>query len=112
LNTAFLDALANHGATLITHIALFDGAAEITGGSPAYARQAVSWTAASNGLIRPTVDETFDIPAGATVDGWRGFTALSGGTDYDGAPLTAETYAGQGTYTLEAALTGIDLDAV
>jgi hypothetical protein len=112
LNTAALNFMADAMGAAITHIALFDGAAEITGGSPAYARQAVSWTAASNGLIRPTVDETFDIPAGATVDGWRGFTALSGGTDYDGAALTAETYAGQGTYTLEAALTGIDLDAV
>lgn len=112
MNTAFLDALALHADTLITHIALFDGAAEITGGSPAYARQAVTWTAPSSGLIRPTGDLTFNIPAGATVDGWRGFTALSGGTDYGGEALTAEVYAGQGEYVLEAAATGIDIDAV
>jgi hypothetical protein len=112
MNTAFLDALADHGGTLITHIALFDGGTEITGGSPAYARKAVTWTASSAGLIRPTVDHEFDIPAGATVDGWRGFTALTAGTDYDGEALTPETYAGQGTYTLEAASTAIDLDNV
>jgi hypothetical protein len=112
MNIAFLDVLANHGATLITHIALFDGASEITGGSPAYARQAVTWTTASgDGLIRPDANLDFDIPAGATVDGWRGFTALSGGTDYDGDAVTAEAYAGQGVYTLLAASTAIDLDA-
>jgi hypothetical protein len=111
MNTAFFDVLANHGGTLITHIALFDGASEITGGSPAYARQAVTWEASSAGLIRPDGDLEFDIPAGATVDGWRGFTALTSGTDYDGAALTAEAYAGQGTYTLLAASTAIDLDA-
>jgi hypothetical protein len=111
MNTAFLNALADHGGTLITHLALFDGASEISGGSPAYARQAVSWGAASDGLVRPSADHEFDIPAGAAVDGWRGFTAATGGTDYDGASLTQETYAGQGTYTLLAAQVAIDLDA-
>lgn len=111
MNTAFLNALAAEGASLITHIALFDSGSEITGGSPAYARQAVTWTAPSNGLIRPDADLEFDIPAGATVDEWRGFTALTAGTDYGGAALTAEAYAGQGTYTLLAAGTGIDVDA-
>jgi hypothetical protein len=113
MNTAYLDFIANAGAAEITHIALFDGAAEITGGTPAYARQAVTWTAPSgDGLIRPDADLEFDIPAGATVDGWRGFDALTAGTDYDGAALTAEAYAGQGTYTLLSASTGIDHDAV
>lgn len=111
MNTAFLNALATEAASLITHIALFDGATEISGGSPAYARKAVTWTAPSNGLIRPNADLVFDIPAGATVDGWRGFTASSGGTDYEGAALTAEDFAGQGTYTLVASGTGIDIDA-
>lgn len=113
MNGAYLDLIATEGKNTITHIALFDGAGEITGGSPAYARKAVTWTGptAGDGTIRPNADLDFDIPAGATVDGWRGFTALTGGTDYDGAALTAEDFAGQGVYTLLAASTGIDHDA-
>ena len=95
------------GTDVITHIGLFDGASEITGGTPAYARIAVTWAAASGGARRPTGDLTFDIPAGATVDGWRGFTALTDGTNYGGAALTAEDFAGQGQYKLLAASTGI-----
>lgn len=113
MNTAFLDALATHGGTLITHIALFDTGVEISGGSPAYARLAVTWTAPSgDGLIRPTADLTFDIPAGADVTEWRGFSALTGGTDYGGETLTTESFAAQGEYTLLAASTAIDLNAV
>lgn len=111
MNAAYLDATANAGGALITHIGLFNGAAEISGGTPAYARKAVTWTAAAAGLIRPSGDLVFDIPAGATVDGWRGFSALTAGTDYDGKALTPEVYAGQGTYTLLAAQTAIDHDA-
>lgn len=112
MNTAFLDAMALQADVIITHIALFDGATEISGGTPAYARKAVTWTAASGGLIRPTADLNFDIPAGADVDGWRGFSALTGGIDYGGAALTLEAFAAQGVYTLVAAATGIDFNAV
>ena len=112
MNTAYLDAIALHADTLITHIALFGDGVEVTGGSPAYARKAVTWTASSAGLIRPTADLTFDIPAAGVVDEWRGFSALSGGIDYGGEVLTEETYAAQGLYTLVTASTGIDHDAV
>lgn len=111
MNATFLDALALHADTLITHIALFGNGSEVTGGSPAYARKAVTWTAPSAGLIRPTADLVFDIPAAGVVDEWRGFSASSGGIDYGGDVLTEETFAGQGTYTLQAAATAIDLDA-
>jgi len=113
VNGAYLDLIATTGKTTITHIALFDGAVELSGGAPAYARKAVTWTGptAGNGLIRPSVDLDFDVPAGATVDGWRGFTAPTGGTDYGGAALTPEVYAGQGIYRLLAASSGIDHDA-
>ena len=111
MNTAFLDLLATYASTVITHIALFDDTqTELTGGS--YARKAVTWTSPSgDGLIRPNADLVFDVPAGASVAEWRGFTASSGGTDYGGGTLTQEDFAGAGTYTLEAASTGIDLDA-
>jgi hypothetical protein len=106
MNAAFNTALAAYGSGLITHIALFNGATEITGGSPAYARKAVTW--AGSGAVRsPSANLVFDVPAGATVTNWRGFTALTGGTDYEGATLTSTTFSNQGTYTLLAASTNI-----
>lgn len=108
MNATYRNALATQGATLITHIGLVNGSGvELAGGGPAYARQPVTFTAAVNGTIRPTVDLTFDIPAGATVAGWRGYSAGSGGTEFGGESLTAETYGGQGQYTLLAARTAI-----
>lgn len=107
MTVGYRNSIADHGAGLITHIALFNGASEITGGSPAYARKAVTWAAAALGVIRPNADLTFDIPAGATVDGWVGFSALTAGTNYGGQALTAEDFAGQGQYKLLAAGTGI-----
>jgi hypothetical protein len=109
MTEGFKNYLLDTGIDVITHIGLFDGVSEITGGDPAYARKAVTWGDASGGIVRPTGDLTFDIPSGATVDGWRGFTADSGGTNYGGAALTAEDFAGQGQYKLLAASTGITL---
>lgn len=112
MNQAYRDLLAAAGRLAITHLGLVNGSgAELTGGFPAYVRQAVTWTLPSDGVIRPTSDLTFPVPAGATVAGWRGYSAFSGGTDYEGADLTPEGYAGQGTYTLLAAGTGIRHDS-
>lgn len=109
MEVAYRNAIADHGASLITHIGLVDETGtEITGGSPAYARQAVSWTSASSGSISPTADLTFDIPASTTVGGWRGYSASTGGTDYGGEDLTQETFASQGEYVLQAAGTAIN----
>ena len=108
MNVTFRNSLATHGGTLITHIGLVNAVGtELSGGSPAYARRAVAWTAVVDGLIRPTADLTFDIPAGVTVGGWRGYSALTAGTDFGGQTLTQETFAGQGTYRLLAASTSI-----
>ena len=109
--TAYLDAIANAGGALITYIGLFNGATEITGGTPAYARKAVTWTASSSGLIRPTANLDFDVPAG-TIDNWKGFTAVTGGTGYGGETVTTEVFAAQGIYRLLAASTGIQHTAV
>jgi hypothetical protein len=104
----YRNAIATHGASLITHIGLVDETGtEITGGSPAYARLAVTWTSASGGTIRPNANLTFDVPASTTVGGWRGYSASSGGTNYGGEDLTNEAFTGQGEYTLLAASTGI-----
>lgn len=108
MNVTYRNAIANHGASLITHIGLANsGGTELSGGSPAYARRAVTWQTASDGLIRPNADLTFDIPAGANVARWRGYSAITAGIDYDGAPLTQENFAGQGQYRLVAAQTSI-----
>lgn len=106
MNTSYLNVIATAGAGAITHIGLVNaGGTEISGGT--YARKPITWTAASGGTVRPTADLVFDIPAGATVAGWRGYTALTSGTDHGGATLTSETFASAGTYTLLAASSGI-----
>lgn len=111
LNASGLNVGANAIGAAITHIGLVDaGGVEITGGAPAYARKPVTWTAAADGLIRPNADLVFDIPPAGVVAGWRGFTALTGGTNHGGEAVTQENYASQGTYTLTAAATGIDLN--
>lgn len=111
MNESYQNAIQNHGATLITHIGLVNGSGvELSGGS--YARKAVTWTAAAAGLIRPTANLVFDVPAGAAVAGWRGYTASTAGTNHGGAALTTATYTNAGTYTLTASLTGIDINAV
>lgn len=118
MNTTYENAIGNAGAGLITHIALFDDSGnELSGGS--YARQPVTWTSAgagnsgadSDGEIRLSADLTFDVPAGATVGEWRGFSALTGGTDYGGQSLTNETFANDGQYKLLASGTSIEHNA-
>lgn len=109
MTPTYLNVIAAYGGTLITHIGLvnFSGV-EISGGSPAYARRAVVWTAASGGVIRPTIDLVFNVPAGGVVAGWRGYSAAVGGTDYGGADVTLETFAAQKTYRLLSTLTSIN----
>src|SRR5690242_17828282 len=69
---------------------------EVTGGSPAYARKALSWGAASNGVITATA--TFDVPAGTTVVGAGVHTAVTAGTYLDGGTVTSQAFSSQGTY--------------
>jgi hypothetical protein len=106
MTEGYRNAIAGHGGGLITHIGLVDNTAtELTGGT--YARIAVTWTTASGGTIRPNADLTFNVPAGANVSGWRGFTAPTAGTNYGGGALTREDYASAGQYKLLSASTGI-----
>lgn len=110
MTDAYLNATANAGGALITHIGLVNaGGTELSGGG--YARQAVTWTAGSAGLIRPTADRVFTVGSGAVVAGWRGYSASTGGTDYGGSALSQVTFGNAGTYTLTAASTGVDHDA-
>ena len=107
MNEAYRNAVANFGASIIGYIGLRDqNGTELTGGTPAYARVAVTWTAAVGGLIRPQADIVFNVPAGATVASWFAINTTQD-TELGGAALTAETYAGQGEYKLLAASSGI-----
>jgi hypothetical protein len=82
------------------------GANEITGGSPAYARKAITWNAAENGAMDDSNIPVFDVPADTTVSYVGFWSALTTGTFYGSANVTDEVFAGQGTYTL----TDADLD--
>lgn len=76
---------------------------EVTGGSPAYARRAVTWNAASAGSKAISASVVFDVPAGVTIRRCGLFSAPTAGTYWGDADITDETYGGQGTYTVTAA---------
>lgn len=99
-----LDQLASRALYLSLHSADpgSGGANEVSGGSPAYAREAVTWDAASSGELTTSGSVTFDVPAGdvAHVGLWS--ASSGGGTFYGSGALTRETFAAQGTYELTA----------
>ena len=75
------------------------GANELTGGSPAYQRKAMTWNPASGGNLDNDANPVFDVPAGSTV-AFFGMWSADGVTFYGSGELTPEVFAGQGTYTL------------
>ncbi len=113
MNEAYRNMVANYGGTQVTHIGLIDDEGdELTGGEEGseYARKAVTWENADDGLIRPNADLTFNVPAGNTVAGWRGYSADELGTDYGGAELTPKEFTEAGQYVLEEEHTAIKHD--
>lgn len=71
---------------------------ECTGGSPAYARKAISWGAPSASAV--TGAPTFDVASGTTVT-FAGVTvsATAGTADLrDKVAVTSQAFASQGTY--------------
>lgn len=80
---------------------------EVTGGSPAYARKAPSWAAASGGAknLQATFP-VFDVPSGTTVT-HVGF--FKSGVYQGYVDVADETFGSQGTYTITAG--SIDLNA-
>jgi hypothetical protein len=97
--------LATAYGAAATHAALYStvpGASagtELTGGSPAYARRALSWGSATNGVITAT-PAAFDVASGSTVAGAGVHTAITAGTYLDGGSVPSQAFASQGTYTL------------
>ncbi len=81
------------------------GTSEVTGGTPAYARKAVTWdTAATHVLSAKATFPAFDVPAATTISYLGYWSLATGGTFYGGFALSSpETYGGQGTYAVTAA---------
>lgn len=115
---AALDAL-DESVTQITHVAIMTLAdpgtgtnhsgTEATGGSPAYARQAVTWAAASAGTKSNSNSMTFDVPAGTY--GFFGlFNASTGNTsNYKGYIPFGGASALKGFFSVDATLTNDQL---
>ena len=85
------------------------GTNEVTGGSPAYARKAITWNAAATGNLDNNANPVFDVPAATTVTHVGFWSAVTAGTFYGSADVTDETFGAQGTYTLtdaDVAITG------
>lgn len=99
-----LDTLATH-ASLHTADPSTTGASEVTGGSPAYARKAITWAAASGASKTLSAAVTFDVPGGTTVTHCGAWSASTAGTFRGGGTTTNETFGAQGTYTLQLVAT-------
>ena len=77
------------------------GANEVTGGSPAYARKAITWTSPTSSAMSNSAQIVFDVPTGTTIRFLGYWSASTGGTFYGNRALDAnQTYTSQGTYTL------------
>lgn len=84
----------NELASNITHVSLHSaypgltGANELSGGVPAYSREAVAWAASAGGVLTTSAAvPTFDVPAGATVAFAGLWSAATAGTFYGSIPL-------------------------
>jgi hypothetical protein len=80
LDSAVAGSLSAGTPFLSLHTAPGIAGAEVTGGSPAYARKAITWNAASTGLKQIAAAQTFDVPAGTTVRAVSLFDASTAGT--------------------------------
>src|SRR6185503_3302076 len=95
-----VDAVAAVGLRLALHTGDPGGANsasnEVTGGSPAYARKAVAWNAASGGVATQNGDVVIDIPASTTVS-WLSLWNTAGTVRYLKKDVTDEVFGAQGT---------------
>jgi hypothetical protein len=103
---AMLDHLASIAVFASLHTAdpADSGTNEVSGGSPAYARKAITWNAAASGSLDNNANPVFDVPAGMTVTHAGFWSAATAGTFYGANALSAsEAFGAQGTYTLSDA---------
>jgi hypothetical protein len=90
------------------------GASEVTGGTPAYARVAITWGTPSAGtMLNATSALTVNVPASTTVVYWSSWNTatISGTTGYvmGGALSASQLFSTQGTFTV--AIGGLSLTA-
>jgi len=79
------------------------GSAEVTGGSPGYARKSVTWASPASGSVSSASAVVFDVPGSTTISYLGYWSAVSSGTFYGSRALdTSQTYATQGTYTINS----------
>jgi len=108
--------MLDHIGTLAVFMSLHDAdpgaagtTAELSGGSPAYARKAITYAAASAGSKAVSGTVTFDVPAarGATHVGF--WSAITGGTFYGSDALTnpEAVFSSQGQYVVNTATLAI-----
>lgn len=116
-----LDAL-DESVTQITHVGVHTltdpgtgtnaNAGEATGGTPAYARQAVTWGAAASGQKTNTGALTFDVPAG-TYGFFTFFNAATGNTNnYRGHSPFGGVTALKGFFSVDTTLVNDQLLSV
>jgi hypothetical protein len=74
---------------------------EVNGGSPAYARLALNWGAAANGVVTGP-GSAFNVPSGATPSFFAVCVSATAGTAdlRDKNAITAQTFSSQGTLTI------------
>lgn len=114
LNTNGKNALVNGLASVVTHISVHDdvpdatGSNELTGGT--YARVAVTWTAAANGVRDNNAQLDHNIPAGSTAAYYGLCGASSAGTFYGYIPRTGTGEALYGFGSVDSA--GVTADAI
>lgn len=100
MENAYLNAIADHGASLITHLSVANGATELD--ELAVTRQPITWVAAANGDITINGNVTFDVAGGSTVDHVQFWSAATGGTYYGSSSVTPESFGGAGQYVLDS----------
>lgn len=91
---ALLDSAVAAALNTTPHLSLHTGfppagGNEVTGGSPAYARQPHTWDSAASGSKAMTGTETFDVPAATTVRAVASYNALTTGTLKAWSPVGA-----------------------
>ena len=69
---------------------------EVSGGSPAYARKAITWGSPTNGVVTGTC--TFDVPPGTTITFAGVCSGSTGANLLDKVAVTSQTFSSQGTY--------------
>jgi hypothetical protein len=102
---ALRESLAGQYATLCTYASLHTGdpagtgANEVTGGSPAYARKALTWVAGASDGGYAANAVTFDVPAATNITHVGLWDAATAGT-YRDKRAFAISFASQGTLTI------------